>query len=174
MSIPPEGIWHGRAIFSEIRSAMSTSTEWIEVTFKANLDQEDESPIEDEEIPWKGYLTKKAEDRTIEQMQLCGWYGNDIRTAMDDGLSLNEVDLDVRHEEYKGKTTARVAFIGKLGTLGALDDDRLKSIADRIKQKVKATEPPEQSKVSKPKTKKKATPESDFGPPPGGDDDIPF
>lgn len=145
-NLVPEGIYQGHAVRAELRASMTSTTEWIEVEFEASVAAEGEDE-RIEALVWRGFLTPKAERKTLESMRLCGWTGDDIRTLMDDGLGNNKVDLTVQHEEYKGKTTARVAFVNKLGAGGGLDDARVKSIAERIKAKAKNIPVPDDSDV---------------------------
>jgi hypothetical protein len=133
MNMIAEGTYLARAKDFQIRSAMNAPTEWVDVTFEVKVSEDEVA-----DCTWMGFLTKKAMERTIEALRFCGWYGDEITNLLDDGLSLNEVEVVIQHEEYKGKTRARIAFVNKIGSgQRPLDEDRIKSLADRVREKAK-------------------------------------
>lgn len=95
-------------------------------------------------LTWYGYFTDAAMDRTIESLRHCGWRGDDL--SVFDGQSLpagfdQEVELVVKHEEYQGKTSARIAFInggGGLAMKEALTQDQASAFAKRMKSRIGA------------------------------------
>lgn len=132
-----EGVYTGKAVNSDIRIS-GKGTEWIEVDFEVT-----DEDGKDHTVAWRGFLTDKTIDRTIESMRLCGWHGDDIADAMKDGLGIRSVDLVIQHEEYKGKITPRIAFVNSAGST-QLTDEKRRSIAERVKQKanLKKIDPP--------------------------------
>lgn len=50
---------------------------------------------------------------TLESLYHCGWISGDLQNL--DGLDQNEVTLTVKHEEYQGKTHAKIAWVNKAG-----------------------------------------------------------
>jgi hypothetical protein len=138
MPLLPEGTYIARAADFEIRVAKNSPTEWVDVHFDVKVNADDE-PEEIERCTWMGFLTKKAEERTIQALRLCGWYGEDITNLLEDGLALNEVEVVIQHEEYNDRTRAKIAFVNKIGSgPKPLDEDRMKSIRDRVRAKAKS------------------------------------
>lgn len=67
-----------------------------------------------EEMTWIGSFTGGAADITAKALRACGLRGNDVTAAATQDLT-NEVELVVKHEEWEGRTRARVAFVNALG-----------------------------------------------------------
>lgn len=85
-------------------------------------------------LTWYGYLTDKTQERTLESLVHCGV--TDLESLA--GLGSKEVDVEVRHEEYQGKWSARIAFVNTLGSGGAqlkspMNESEKKSVAARLK-----------------------------------------
>jgi hypothetical protein len=58
-------------------------------------------------IVWRGFLSDKAIERTLEALENMGWDGE-----RDDSVTSGSTFVSVvQHEEYEGKTRARIAFI---------------------------------------------------------------
>jgi hypothetical protein len=94
-----------------------------------------------EQITWYGYFTEKTAERTLESLQHCGWEGDDITDLA--GIERNEVQLVVEHEEYEGKTHARVAWVNRAGGGGIaikapLDEAEKVDFAREVKAKLLA------------------------------------
>lgn len=70
--------------------------------------------LEGEQMTWIGSFTGGAAEITAKALRACGLRGNDVTAAATQELT-NEVELVVKHEEYEGKTRARVAFVNALG-----------------------------------------------------------
>jgi hypothetical protein len=82
-------------------NAGQKGTPGVEVEF-----QLDEGPNTGELITWTGWLTDAARARTSEALAACGYDG-----AHDESVRGRKAKLVIRHEEYEGRTRARVAFI---------------------------------------------------------------
>lgn len=101
-----EAIYEARAVNIGIQTT-STGKDYV----SADFDIEDDDG-EVQTVEWRGWLTEKAAKRTLESLRLMGWTGDDVFGDLKaDGALGNKVNIDVRHEEYQGKTTARVSFI---------------------------------------------------------------
>lgn len=95
-------------------------------------------------LTWYGFL--EASDVAVEiamrGLRTAGWTGDDLADmSMLTEETSPEVVLVVKHEEYQGKVSAKVAFINSLGGMslqGALQPDQAKSFADRMKGRVLA------------------------------------
>ena len=89
---------------------------------------------------------------TMESLYHCGWISGDLNNL--DGLDRNEVTVVVKHEEYQGKTRAKIAWVNKSGTLvkNAMPENELKAFAAKMKgasmgvRKSLNIPPPEQMK----------------------------
>jgi len=105
-TIAPEAIYEARCVAIGIETTMK-GDDYISADFEV-VDGNGEAYT----VEWRGWLTEKTERKTMEALRLLGWQGDDIYNDLAaEGCLRNKVQLDVRHEEYKGKTTARVAFI---------------------------------------------------------------
>ncbi len=65
-------------------------------------------------ILWDGFLTDEAAERTLEQLENCGWNGKKLDSALE-GMGTKAVELVVDHEEFEGKTYARVKWVNRPG-----------------------------------------------------------
>lgn len=72
-------------------------------------------------LTWYGYLTDATEERTMNSLITCGV--TDLETLA--GLDANEVELVIEHEEYNGKTSARVQWVNRLGSGGVALKDKV-------------------------------------------------
>lgn len=140
-------------------------------------------------IAWFGYFTEKTAPRTVESLRYCGFVGNDLAAAVTQQLD-QEVQIVVGHEDYQGKTSAKVQWVNRGGGDGyrlekSMDRNALRQFAAQMKGAVMSA--PE---VAGKKAERGAPPKGN-GPPPlsedqkqwttpapdGGrvaDDDIPF
>ncbi len=139
-----------------------------------------------QEITWfgsfsknKGQGSKTPLERTIESLRVCGWEGDDLSDLT--GIDANEVSLVIEHEEYEGKTQAKVKWVNRPGGLALkapMSVDSAKAFAAKMKGEVIAaskgaapaakTSPKNGGK--KEKVKGYGFPDDERGPP---DDDEP-
>lgn len=111
----------------------STGKEQIAVLF--------DLPDLQRDIPWYGFFSDGAFDRTLESLRHMGWLGNDL-TELENaggGLDTNDVSITIKHELYEGRKRARVAWVNAAG--GALlkqrlEGQELQSFAQRMKAKI--------------------------------------
>lgn len=95
-------------------------------------------------ITWYGFL--EASDAAfriaMEGLRTAGWKGDDLADmSMLTEATSPEVILVVGHEEYEGKTSAKVKFINSTGGMamkGALQPEQARSFAERMKGRVLA------------------------------------
>lgn len=86
-----------------------------------------------------GYLSDDVFPRTIEVLRVCGWTGDDLSNLT--GLDQNEVELEIRHEEYEGKVSDRIAFVnqpGRIAVQNPMDEVDAKSFAAQMRGKIVA------------------------------------
>ena len=104
----PKGTYKARATEAEF-GFTNTGTEQVAVVFEVVEDGE----FQGERIAWFGFFTEATAERTIQALRVCGWTGDDLGDLS--GFDANEVELVVEHEEYQGKTTAKVKWVNKIG-----------------------------------------------------------
>lgn len=97
-----------------------------------------EGPSEGQTISEYLALSDAALPYSLPKLRTCGWTGDDIGD-----LSMcvgTKVRLVIKHEEYMGKTRARVQFINKVRELPKLEESKRLTIAERLKAKIAAIE----------------------------------
>jgi hypothetical protein len=119
-------------------------------------------------LSWYGYFTDASFPITIKALRALGWAGDDLSDLS--GIDTNEVELVVENEEYEGKVRPKVQFINALGGLGMkepMPEDRKKSFAAAMRDRIKAAELAngQRKPVQKPLGPPRAQPSAD---------DIPF
>jgi len=135
----PEQKIIARAVAIGIQTT-SQGKEYVSADFPVDVDGDEQL------VEWRGWLTEKAMDRTIESLRLMGWWGDDLYRLKDEGALRNEVTIDIRQEEFNGKTTARVAFINEKPADPEAIEKKKQDLARRFKaaaQKTKPAAPPD-------------------------------
>ncbi len=124
-------------------------TPYIEFLFDVGGDA-NETPST---VRWTGYFTEKAQERTIEALQHCGWDGDNLSEFADHdlhGLDRNEVELVIEVEEWTAnngdtRETPKVKWINRLGGGGgvkvenAMDASSSQAFGDKMRGLVLAT-----------------------------------
>jgi hypothetical protein len=140
----------------------------IGVSFEI-LDDETGNPT-GERITWYGYFTDATTDRTIQALKLCGWdpgpRGEDWPSPDDmHGCGINEVEIEVEHDTYEGKTNAKVKWVNAPGGSGIamkdkMDDPKKAAFAKRMRAAVLSFEKSNGGNggAAKPAPKPKAAP----------------
>lgn len=135
-NLAPEGIYEAPAVAVGIETTMK-GDDYVSADFEVT-DENGESY----KVPWRGWLTEKTEDKTIAALRLMGWYGDDIYAGLaQEGALRNVVKLDVKHEEYKGKVTARVAFINGPDPDPVATEKKREAKRERLRKKALLTKP---------------------------------
>jgi hypothetical protein len=116
---------------SQVTQNEKSGKEEIRVLFQLD-------PAEDgkggETITWYGYFTEKTAERTLESLRYMGWAGDDVTDIQ--GLDKNKVQLVIEHDEYQGKTKAKVAWVNRLQAVymgTPMGGDAKASFAKRMK-----------------------------------------
>ena len=93
-------------------------------------------------LPWFGFFTENAWERTIESLRYCGFQGDDLSTLGEQTLD-QVVSVKVEHNTNKnsGQVYARVAFVNELGAGGvrladAMTSDEVRDFAAMMKSKI--------------------------------------
>lgn len=68
-----------------------------------------------QELAWFGFFTDKSAERTMEALRFCGWETNDLGDISTDVVGRNLVKIVVEHDEYDGKTRAKIAWVNRAG-----------------------------------------------------------
>ncbi len=94
-------------------------------------------------ITWFGYFTEKTYKRTMESLRYCGWRGNKL---MELGQLDQKVKIVVGHEEYEGKTVAKVLWVNRFASgmvtlKNPMSPDELQTFSASLEEK--AAEIPE-------------------------------
>lgn len=96
-----------------------------------------------ERITWVGFLTDKTTERTIESLRYAGWKGTDL-ADLSDLLSKDTpvIELVIEHEEYEGKTRARVQWVNRIGgRMGAaLPAEQAKQLSAKMRGAIAAVD----------------------------------
>ncbi len=71
-------------------------------------------PHQGARLPWYGFFTKGAGKRTIESLRYMGFTGDDLEAAENQPLD-QIVSVKVGHNEYEGKTNARIDWVNRAG-----------------------------------------------------------
>lgn len=126
----PEGKYRARVKTADF-GFTSGGTEQVQVIFDL-LDPD----YDGRTVPWWGYFSEKTAERTMQSLRYCGWKGDDVTNL--DGISDNEVEIEVEHNTYNGKTNARVAWVNRVGGGGIsvkspMADAQRKAFAQRMK-----------------------------------------
>jgi hypothetical protein len=120
-------------------------------------------------------FTDKAAQHTVKKIRNIGYQGDNIE-QLNDGVSMRGMlcSIVVEHEEYDGKTRAKVAFVNRLGdTGGSLDrDDAAARNAARFNALLRQADKLEPTRVDEPENP--APDYDEMNPPPLLDDDLPF
>lgn len=129
--IPP-GVYKGRAI---------AGTEQYGTTSNGNdqivLDLE--LPDIGEKVSCFLVFSDKSAPYSVERLRALGWRGDDLSRL--DGIDANEVDVEVRYEEYKGERKMKVEIRTSGGVVlkDKLDDKGKRAFAAKYAQLAKAS-----------------------------------
>jgi hypothetical protein len=125
-----EGKYRARAVeWSQVTQHEKTGNEEIRALFEIA-----DGELKGQTITWRGYFTEGTAERTVESLRYMGWAGDDITDIQ--GLSANEVQIVIKHEEWEGKMQAKVAWVNRannvyMGT--PMDAARKTAFANRMK-----------------------------------------
>lgn len=126
----PEGNYRARVKSADF-GFTSKGTEQVQVVFDI-LDPD----YDGQTVIWWGYFSEKTAERTMQSLRYCGWKGDDVTNLT--GINDNEVEIVVEHNEYNGKTNARVAWVNRIGSGGMsiktpMPEDKRKAFAKKMK-----------------------------------------
>lgn len=128
-------------------------------------------------VTYYGFFTDATIARTFESLRICGWTGDDLTNL--EGLDLNEVELEMKPEEYKGQLQNKVGFINRPGgglRVTPMEDAEKRAFAARMKAAAVASRTGMPKAAAKPAPQPNGSaPDTRFdNVPPLGADDVPF
>ena len=141
--------------------------------------------LQGQSFTWYGYFTDASEQRTIEQLMIAGWTGDDALNLP--GLGSTEFELQLEEQEEVDERTGQVSntfwrptFINRIGVAmrNQMDEMQKRSFAARLNATARNLMGGAAPQRSAPQ--RGAAPQRQPGralsPPPAGhvDDDIPF
>jgi hypothetical protein len=107
-SLIPEGTYTACAVAADVQwGHTSGGKEQIVVPFRI-LDGEARGRV----ITWFGFFTDKTWERTMQSLRYAGWTGDDVANL---GDLPNQVEIVIGHEEYDGKTRAKIQWVNQIG-----------------------------------------------------------
>jgi hypothetical protein len=126
----PDGHYRARCKSAEL-CLTSAGNEQIQAIFEL-LDPDYDGVT----VPWWGFFTEKTAERTMQSLRYCGWQGDDLTSL--EGVSTNEVSVEVEQNTYNGKTNPRVAWVNRVGSgelkvKAPMADAQKKAFAKRMK-----------------------------------------
>ena len=134
-----------------------------------------------EQITWFGYFSDKTMDRTLESLAACGWDPNMGIEAADEAVRANEVEIVVEHEDYEGRTRAKVRWVNKIGNarIEAIAPAQAKSLEQRLRARALAMRQGKPAAAPAPQRQAPAGRSPSGGrsfpqPTPPNDEDMPF
>lgn len=96
--------------------------------------------VEGETLTWAGYFGdnvdsggKSLTERTFDALRACGLKDDDLSRLHE--LAGGEASVTVEHEEYEGKTRAKIRFVNPLRARMAPEE--AKAFAQRMRDKIK-------------------------------------
>lgn len=139
-------------------------------------------------LPWFGFFTKDSAKRTVESLRACGFTGDDLAELPRQPLD-QIVSVTVEHNEWEGKTRARIAWVNAAGggvvkLNNPMSDDDVRQFAAMMRTSVAKVPPVDGPRHTKSNGANGASETSaqaglpdgfEAGPPPAvQEDDIPF
>ena len=124
----PIGTYRARAVEAELCS-LSQGTEHVHVLFEVV-----EGEYEGQFLPWFGFFSEVTAKRTVESLRFCGWRGCDLTDL--DGVTDDEVAIEVEHWLREGRTHARVGDVRHRSRLLAAEPmppDKVRTFAERMR-----------------------------------------
>lgn len=117
-------------------------------------------------------FSQKAAKYSMDRLRALGWTGTDLTNLA--GIDTNEVQVEVRYEEYNGEEKMKVEIRTGSGVVlkDKMDDNAKKAFGAKFKALAMKT-PAATSTPAPPKAAPKPSPRQDDGFA-GGDDEIPF
>lgn len=98
-------------------------------------------------------FTDAAAQYSLDRLRACGWTGDDLANLT--GIDANEVDVQVKYEEYKGEQKMKVQILtggGAVKLKDQLDDKGKKAFAAKYRDLARSVAAPKAPAASDSKT----------------------
>lgn len=177
MSRIEEGIYKGRAIAGSEQYG-KTSNGNDQIVLELELDG-------GEKVSTFLVFSDKAAPYSIQRLRKCGWTGDNLTDLA--GIDANEVDVEVRYEEYQGKMNMKVQIVTSGGVVleKQFDAKEKKAFGAKYAKLAASTPIAKPVAAAKPRPLPSSKPVAhkatgfddaagDFGDDQGSGDDIPF
>jgi hypothetical protein len=156
--ITPENTYRATVIDADMGKA-GTGIRQLAILFEISR-----GSFEARRFTWYGFLNNRDNaKRSAQVLHTCGYDNRSLRSMIG-----HEVDIVIRHEDFRGKTFARVAFVNPVSTLALKDtlfDEEKAEVLGRLNLLLKDLPLPAYSVDGE-------VPELD--PTAAGDDELPF
>jgi len=104
-TLHPEGVYDAEVIDHGLTETRNTGTPQVAVRFRTDHG----------EITGYFFLTDRAIEHTVEKLHAMGFRGRSFAELNNNVLVGNRCSITVQHEEYQGRTKARIAFVNEEG-----------------------------------------------------------
>ena len=148
------GDYRAKSIGAELGKSSKKGTDQITIRFSL-LD------FPQQTIDYRGYFSEAAFDITMRQLRAAGFKGDNLADLSSLAEEVSpEVVLVVEHEDYQGKTYARVKFINDptVQVSRALDAGEAKAFAARMRGRIVAFDKSTSAETGSPAPAKTAAP----------------
>ncbi len=175
----PIGKYKAQVVACSYGISPNKGTPYVQLVFSVLEDAE----LEGDRVDWFGWLSQPVDssdeqlaksaaqaERVAKSLVTCGYGGDDPEdfASGDAGLVPSIVQIDVQHEEFQGKTKAKVAWINAVGQ--PLADDKKASLRAAMKNAFGAA----RAEAGAPAKPTQRQVPSAAAPPPAVQDSIPF
>jgi hypothetical protein len=131
------GTYTGKVEAVRVGESEQKGTPFFELKFKIIG-----GPCDGWDISQRWYLSDAAVERSLQVLETCGWTGTRIDAFLDGklhGVDSREVSLVIEHQEYEGKTNARVKWVNSTRQMSEnMSKSSAASLADKIEARVLA------------------------------------
>src|SRR5258708_9431266 len=104
-----DGIYKGRGIEGSEQYGEKNGNLELIVDVVVQVPADGARPAHPRQLSTAHYLTHAASQYVYERLRALGWEGNDIRDLP--GITKNEVDIQVKTEDYHGKPVTKVEIL---------------------------------------------------------------
>ena len=104
-----DGIYKGRGVEGSEQYGEKNGNLELIVDVVIQVPADGSKPAHTRSLSTAHYMTQAAAQYVFERLRALGWEGNDIRDLR--GISKNEVDIQVKTEDYQGKPVTKVEIL---------------------------------------------------------------
>jgi hypothetical protein len=104
-----DGIYKGRGVEGSEQYGEKNGNLELIVDVVVQVPADGAKPAHTRSLSTAHYMTQAAAQYVFERLRALGWEGNDIRDLR--GISKNEIDVQVKTEDYQGKPVTKVEIL---------------------------------------------------------------